>query len=384
MLAHLPQAVLWFGANGRLIFCNDQAVQLHGFDKADLKAIQSIEGYALVLARKGELGHGNLRELTNQHVMRIQHELRETQSGVHVLQVQNRYLRARYAKLPEGGFVISHIDVTRQIRAEKELERTLHLLEQANHLLEEKVEERTRELKALQGSLLKAERDAAMSELIAKLSHELRNPLNALNTSLFVIRSKVGDDDRLTKAFDRSQRTIQRCTHILDDLYDFAMTRELKLQPLNIARWVDSNCAQLRLPDDISFKWQNNLPEMNVEVDRKSAEKAMFKLLRNAIQALKDEDAAKGSKQLKLNCYQQDDKLIFEVSDNGPGMTADIRDKALEPLFSTKGFGVGLGLPIAQQVFERHGGGLEIDSQAGKGTTIKAWFPARAAHRAAA
>ena len=92
----------------------------------------------------------------------------------------------------KAGSSITHVDITEEVNTAAALGDALTLVEQANHALEDRVEERTKELRDLQTKLLREERNATMSKLIAKISHELRNPLNALNTSLYIIRSKVG------------------------------------------------------------------------------------------------------------------------------------------------------------------------------------------------
>ena len=63
------------------------------------------------------------------------------------------------------------------------------------------------------------------------------------------------------------------------------------------------------------------------------------------------------------------------VRDNGPGMSEDLLAKIMQPLFTTKKFGVGLGLPAVQKVFEQHGGGMEITSSEGTGTCATGWWP---------
>jgi len=65
----------------------------------------------------------------------------------------------------------------------------------------------------------------------------------------------------------------------------------------------------------------------------------------------------------------------ISVSDNGPGMDGDTHDKVREPLFTTKNFGNGLGVPAVERILELHGGGLEIRSTIGQGATLTAWFP---------
>ena len=67
--------------------------------------------------------------------------------------------------------------------------------------------------------------------------------------------------------------------------------------------------------------------------------------------------------------------MELHVTDSGPGISDELKKKILEPLFTTKKTGVGLGLPAVEKVLEQHGGGLEIRSREGHGTTMIAWFP---------
>jgi signal transduction histidine kinase len=69
------------------------------------------------------------------------------------------------------------------------------------------------------------------------------------------------------------------------------------------------------------------------------------------------------------------DRLEITIADTGPGIPAEVLPQVLEPLFSTKSFGTGLGLPTVQQIIEAHGGGLEISSEENRGTTVVLWLP---------
>ena len=66
---------------------------------------------------------------------------------------------------------------------------------------------------------------------------------------------------------------------------------------------------------------------------------------------------------------------LIRVADAGPGIPDDVLEKIFEPLFSTKGFGVGLGLPIVKNIMEQHGGSIDIRTEADKGTTVTLWLP---------
>lgn len=65
----------------------------------------------------------------------------------------------------------------------------------------------------------------------------------------------------------------------------------------------------------------------------------------------------------------------ISVKDNGPGIPSEVRDRIFEPLFTTKNFGTGLGLPAVENILRQHGGGIELDSAIGKGTDFRLWLP---------
>jgi signal transduction histidine kinase len=84
----------------------------------------------------------------------------------------------------------------------------------------------------------------------------------------------------------------------------------------------------------------------------------------------------KGEKLLTVSTQAIGGQLEIRISDTGCGMPDEVKDRLFEPLFSTKSFGVGLGLPIVKDIMEHHDGGVEISSQVGVGTTIVLWLPA--------
>jgi len=104
-----------------------------------------------------------------------------------------------------------------------------------NRALEERVEQRTGELRAAQDELLRKERLATLGELTGTMAHELRNPLGAIVSSFAVIRHKLaGAGPDLARSLDRADRNIDRCTGIIDDLLDYAQVKTANRRPLAI------------------------------------------------------------------------------------------------------------------------------------------------------
>jgi signal transduction histidine kinase len=82
---------------------------------------------------------------------------------------------------------------------------------------------------------------------------------------------------------------------------------------------------------------------------------------------------------IEISTRLVDSNIEISVSDNGPGILPEHLEKIREPLFTTKSFGVGLGIPAVDKVLENHGGGLRIETEVGNGTKMISWFPADAA-----
>ncbi len=88
-----------------------------------------------------------------------------------------------------------------------------------------------------------------------------------------------------------------------------------------------------------------------------------------------DSDEVNKPLKLEISTSQSDEKAWIEINDNGPGIPDEMIGNVFEPLYSTKTYGVGLGLPIVRQILEQHSGEILISSQPGTGTKVKLWFP---------
>ncbi len=270
--------------------------------------------------------------------------------------------------LPDGKRLLTYFDVTKM----KDMEKALLM---ANEELEDRIAERTQDLRNAQASLVKRERQALLGDLVSSLCHELRNPLNALKTSLFVVRKKIkGDYPNLEKTFERSERTIDRCSNILTDLYDFALTPDLNRVPIRLDRWVRQQADMVEVPEnvEVTFKIDDNMPE--VFADEVQLSRSFQKILKNAVYAVCEVEHER-QPEIIIEVLNVADRMEIMIVDNGIGMREDVNERAFEPLFSTRGFGVGLGLPIALQTLKRHGGGVDLISNEGVGTMVTLWLP---------
>ena len=243
--------------------------------------------------------------------------------------------------------------------------------------LEELVDERTAELHSAQEELLRKQRLASIGQLTATVSHELRNPLGSIRNSLAVIRHLAAKENPMMKnAMEITERGISRCDNIINELLDFARIRELKLETTDIDAWLGEVLEDYDHAPEIELICK---PGAGVEVacDRERLLRALLNVLNNACDAVTAEglqDPAR-TPQVTVTTRTIDDRVEIEIADNGPGMPAEQQEKIFEPLFSTKSFGVGLGMPVVKQVMEQHGGSVHIDSNSGHGARVRLLLP---------
>jgi PAS domain S-box-containing protein len=233
-------------------------------------------------------------------------------------------------------------------------------------------------LRAAQADLLRKERLATLGQLTATVSHELRNPLGVIRTSAFVLRNGLQDvEPRTARALERVERSVVRCDRIIDELLDFTRISEHEPEPTALDDWLAGVLEEQTLPAGVALRRELGLPETVVAFDRDRFRRAVINVFDNACQAMLGEgDAEAGSAACRLTVRTRDRAGRIEVvfEDQGPGMAPDVYEKIFEPLYSTKGFGVGLGLPVVKQIMEQHGGGVEIETEEGRGTHVCLWF----------
>ncbi|NIR59877.1 MAG: PAS domain S-box protein [Gammaproteobacteria bacterium] len=251
--------------------------------------------------------------------------------------------------------------------------------ERVREELERRVEERTAELRAAQADVLRQERLATLGQLTATVSHELRNPLGVVRTSAFVLQNRLRDADPVgVRALERIERSIVRCDRIIDELLDFTRIVDIELEPTPIDAWLEGVLAEQPLPAGVRLCKEFGLSETQVPFDQDRFERAVINVFENACQAMSGEDQETQGRERSLSVRTRRRNRRIEVifEDEGPGIPSDVRQRIFEPLFSTKTFGVGLGLPVVKQIMEQHGGGVEIETETRRGTRVCLWLHA--------
>lgn len=275
-----------------------------------------------------------------------------------------------------GSFAII-TDITERRQAELRVR-------QMNAELEQRVEERTAELRQAQESIVKQQKLATVGQLTATVSHELRNPLGSIRLSVSNLRLHLNDADTLTtRSLDRIERSMLRCDNIISDLLDFSRTRQPMLEPTLLDPWLLELLGEQEIPPEIEVQLDLGAEGLVMNLDRDHLRRAVINLVDNAVQAMagatQEPDAQKTgashAESLRVSSRIRDGRLTIQISDSGPGIPADTLERIFEPLFSTKVYGVGLGLPTVRQIMRQQGGDIEIASVPGEGSTATLWLP---------
>jgi len=228
---------------------------------------------------------------------------------------------------------------------------------------------RLADLERAQEELLRREHLSTLGRTVATVSHEMRNPLAAVRNALFSLREALahGDQARAERSFELAERNIRRCDAIIVELLDYSRPRQPALQEIDVDRWLAGVLDVMDTPRciDVSRNLESRArARMNVERMRR----AVVNLHSNAVQAMTEDGACGGTLTVESRC--RDGRIELAFRDTGTGMSAEVLSRAGEPLFSTKSYGVGLGLSIVRDVMKEHGGSVRIESAAGKGTVV--------------
>ena len=240
--------------------------------------------------------------------------------------------------------------------------------------LEQKVADRTSKLEVAQIELLRHERLATLGKVTATVAHEMRNPLATVNTSIFSIGDALGrnEPERVKRALALAERNVKRCDNIITDLLDFTRKLDVRLEDVNIDKWLKDLLDEMTYPEGIECR-QNLRCGLKVPIDREHLRRAVINIITNAFHALSEENSQ--GNELTVETSISDRNLEIRIIDTGPGIPDELRDKIFEPLFSTKPFGVGLGLSITKDIMEKHQGNIEILSEVDSGTTVILTIP---------
>lgn len=353
ILRNIRSGIVTVDVQGRLMYANPAASQLLGFDLQESlgRPVLSLIGAAapdlsIALARTAH---------ARERIIRAEGEL--TSGGRHVpIGVTTTYADDS----ARGGLTATAIfqDISDQKRAD-----VLHL---------------------------RGERLEAIAELSASLAHEIRNPLASIRSAVEQLsRIPTASDDERTLA-TLIVRESDRLARLLSEFLDFARVRVTRIDRLDLSVVAKgaTNLAAAHPDRDARVSIRCDVPELplHVEGDEDLLHRAVFNLTLNAVQAVSGRGDGGGNVRVEVGPILPDhlprgiafghDGVSLRVTDDGPGIPPEVRDKLFEPFITTKSGGSGLGLPVVYRAVEAHRGLVFVDSDA-HGTRFTVLLPYR-------
>jgi signal transduction histidine kinase len=215
--------------------------------------------------------------------------------------------------------------------------------------------------------------------MAAVVAHEVRNPLAGIKGAMQVLMSRRPAGDAELPVMRDIVGRIDSLSELINDLMLYARPRPPRLSVIELRPLVsDAVTIVRRDPAGQTIEIAVEGEDVSAAVDGEMLRAAVLNLVLNAAQAMG------GQGRITVRLGRRDSLATIEVRDSGPGIPADIRDRVLEPFFTTKARGGGLGLPIARRTAELHGGSLTLECPEAGGTIVTVSIPVRPAAMAPA
>ncbi len=235
-----------------------------------------------------------------------------------------------------------------------------------------------RQLMDAQEELIKSERLAALGGLAATMAHEIRNPLATIFSALSQIRKHTDMSGDSATLLEIAEEEALRLNRMVGGLLEFARPRIPRFEEVRpadvVSEVIKATLGKEDLPKGIELELVPGAEDIVTKLDPELLKRALQNLAANAVAAI---ESGKGKIAVEVKKTDREGELIITVSDNGCGITTDVKHSVFEPFFSTQPSGIGLGLPIVKRIVEDHRGSVEIDSEEGVGTTVKLVFGAK-------
>jgi two-component system NtrC family sensor kinase len=252
------------------------------------------------------------------------------------------------------------------------------------HTLEQKVEERTQELRRAQAETVRGEKLASVGLLASGVAHELNNPLTGILTFSHLLRRKMPDKSADAEDMDLVIRETKRCAVIIKRLLDFAREKAPEKKFNDINQIIEDTARIVEQPAHlrnitISLDLDRTLPPIWIDADQ--IKQVVMNMLVNAQHAVEE----KGTITVH-SCRTRDPRapateaapmVAISIVDTGCGIPPENLRRIFDPFFTSKdvGKGTGLGLSVSHGIVEAHGGLIEVESKVGEGSTFRILLP---------
>jgi PAS domain S-box-containing protein len=265
-------------------------------------------------------------------------------------------------------------DVTERVQAEQEIRKL-------NAELEQRVEERTLELRQAQDKIVRQEKLAMLGLLAGGVGHELRNPLGIISNAIYYLKLIQPEaEEKVREYHSLIAREVRTSEKIITDLMDYSRLESMDRSQVSVSELVQWTLMRFAVPESIktTLKLPEDLPE--VFVDMGQMQQVLGNLIVNAYQAIAPQGLPSGKPKdgrINISARRLKGRVEISVKDSGVGISPENIGKIFEPLFTTKSKGIGLGLAVSRKLAEANGGRIEVKSEPGKGSTFTLFLPVK-------
>ena len=236
------------------------------------------------------------------------------------------------------------------------------------------IQKRALEQLKLKEELSRAQRLSSLGEMVAGVSHEIRNPLGIIRSSAGLLKKKMEKLDPSNGIPDIIVEESERLNNIITDFLNYARPREPNFSPCRVEAVIDKNISYLsvQLSENgcqVEKQVDENIPE--IMADSEMLYQAFLNIFINAMQAMP------GGGKISVRIFSNNGNLSVMFEDNGEGIEAEVMEKIWDPFFTTKEKGTGLGLGIVKNLIEAHGGSLGIENRHEHGARVTIQLPVR-------
>ncbi len=229
------------------------------------------------------------------------------------------------------------------------------------------------ELEESASKLAKSEREQAWREMAKQVAHEIKNPLTPMKLTVqsFERTFDPNEDGIREKVKDYAQMLTQQIdvmSSIATSFSDFARMPQKNIETIELISVIKS-AVDIFYENEIQLN--ANVNEVFIDLDKNQITRVLNNLVKNAIQATE----ATTTPEIKITIFNQKNKVLITVEDNGKGIKEKDKEHIFEPKFTTKTSGMGLGLPMVKNIVETYGGKVTFESILNKGTIFKVTLP---------
>ena len=250
--------------------------------------------------------------------------------------------------------------------------------------LEQKVEERTQELRRAQAETMRGEKLASVGLLASGVAHELNNPLTGILTFSHLLRQKMPDKSADAEDMDLVIRETKRCAAIIKRLLDFAREKHPEKKFTDLNQVIDDTVRIVERPAhlrdiEIAVDLDRSLPPIWIDADQ--IKQVVMNMLVNAQHAVEEKGSitisTRRAQDPRAGASEQKPMVAISIVDTGCGIPEKNLKRIFDPFFTSKdvGKGTGLGLSVSHGIVEAHGGMIDVQSKVGEGSTFRVLLP---------